>query len=337
MLIQRNMEKKSNQENLDSTEQKYSASDRMRDIVSRDYNILPALSRFDISPGFGDAPVSKVCADSNVDCGTFLAVANYISGHGISSPATISLPSLIRYLKSAHSYFLDYLLPVLRRRLVDVVSDISNNDLTLMIMRFYDEYVEQVRTHMEFEDRNVFSYVEQLLNGELSDQFTIAHFKEHHTPIAEKLHDLKEIFISHYKAPGNSAERVNTVLFNIITCEHDLLTHCQVEEALFVPAVARLERELTRKIKTRPAKQRETTTTDTVNPAMLSDREKDIVCCVARGLSNKEIATQLCLSVHTVTTHRRNISSKLNIHSAAGLAIYAIIHKLVDLSEVKAQ
>jgi regulator of cell morphogenesis and NO signaling len=281
--------------------------------------------------------VSKVCADSGVDCNTFLAVANFISGYGTASAATISLPSLIKYLKSAHSYFLDYLLPTLRRRLVEVVTDTNDNDLALMILRFYDDYVEQVRTHMGFEDQNVFKYVEMLLNEQLSDQFSISHFKEHHSPIAEKLHDLKEIFISHYRAQGGSAEQVNTVLYNIITCEHDLLTHCKVEEALFVPAVARLEKELSRKSKAKVAAGDEADTNSTTNPALLSDREKDIVRCVARGLQNKEIATTLCLSVHTVTTHRRNISNKLNIHSAAGLAIYAIIHKLVDLSEVKAQ
>ena len=47
-----------------------------------------------------------------------------------------------------------------------------------------------------------------------------------------------------------------------------------------------------------------------------------------------EIAEALCISVHTVTTHRRNIASKLGIHSTAGLTIFAIINKLVDLHEV---
>jgi regulator of cell morphogenesis and NO signaling len=110
-----------------------------------------------------------------------------------------------------------------------------------------------------------------------------------------------------------------------------------VEEALFVPAVAKLEKELARKSKNMQSKPANDNIANNSNLVVLSDREKDIVCCVARGLSNKEIATNLCLSVHTVTTHRRNISNKLNIHSPAGLAIYAIIHKLVDLSEVKAQ
>ena len=66
----------------------------------------------------------------------------------------------------------------------------------------------------------------------------------------------------------------------------------------------------------------------------LGEREKEIICCVAKGMSNKEIADALCLSVHTVATHRKNISAKLEIHSTAGLAIFAILHKLVDIKDL---
>ena len=68
----------------------------------------------------------------------------------------------------------------------------------------------------------------------------------------------------------------------------------------------------------------------------LSIREKEIIVCIVKGMTNKEIAEKLYLSVHTVITHRRNISRKLEIHSAAGLTIYAIVNKLVELGDVKA-
>ena len=71
------------------------------------------------------------------------------------------------------------------------------------------------------------------------------------------------------------------------------------------------------------------------NQDTLSQREKEIVICVVKGMTNKEIAEKLFLSIHTVITHRRNISKKLQIHSAAGLTIYAIVNKLVTLNEVK--
>lgn len=67
----------------------------------------------------------------------------------------------------------------------------------------------------------------------------------------------------------------------------------------------------------------------------LSQREKEVVVEVIRGLTNKQIADKLCLSTHTVITHRRNIASKLGIHSTAGLTIYAIVNKLVELDEIQ--
>lgn len=67
----------------------------------------------------------------------------------------------------------------------------------------------------------------------------------------------------------------------------------------------------------------------------LSAREKEVIVCVIKGMTNKQIADKLCLSTHTVITHRRNISNKLQIHSTAGLTIYAIVNKLVELDDVK--
>lgn len=67
----------------------------------------------------------------------------------------------------------------------------------------------------------------------------------------------------------------------------------------------------------------------------LSQREKEIISLVVKGLTNQEIADKLFLSIHTVITHRRNIARKLEIHSATGLTIYAIVNKIVDISDIK--
>ena len=67
----------------------------------------------------------------------------------------------------------------------------------------------------------------------------------------------------------------------------------------------------------------------------LSGREKEVIACVVQGMTNKQIADKLFISTHTVITHRRNISAKLGIHSPAGLTIYAIVNKLVELDDIK--
>lgn len=67
----------------------------------------------------------------------------------------------------------------------------------------------------------------------------------------------------------------------------------------------------------------------------LSPREKDVVLLVVKGLSNKEIASQMNVSVNTVMTHRRNIASKLKIHSPAALTIFALATGLVKMEEIR--
>lgn len=69
-------------------------------------------------------------------------------------------------------------------------------------------------------------------------------------------------------------------------------------------------------------------------PRELSNREKDIIAEVAKGLTNKQIADKLFISVHTVMTHRKNIANKLQIHSPSGLTVYAILNNLVDLDQI---
>ncbi|MBO6059518.1 MAG: helix-turn-helix transcriptional regulator, partial [Bacteroidaceae bacterium] len=62
----------------------------------------------------------------------------------------------------------------------------------------------------------------------------------------------------------------------------------------------------------------------------ISEREKEIIVCLVQGMSNKEVAAKLFISVNTVITHRRNITRKLQIHSLAGLTIYAIANNLIE-------
>ena len=69
----------------------------------------------------------------------------------------------------------------------------------------------------------------------------------------------------------------------------------------------------------------------------LSDREKEILISLVKGMSNKEIADWHNISIHTVITHRRNITKKLKVHSVSGLTIYAIINNLIDISEIDYQ
>lgn len=303
----------------------------MLELVRNDSELILIMGRFGISLGFGEGTVREVCRLHDVDELTFLAVVNYITGREYRCE-DVSLPSLIRYLKQSHEYFLDFNLPNIRRKLIESVDCSGASDIAMLIIRFYDDYVMAVRKHMDYEDEQVFTYVQQLLNGQLKSGYAISEFAKKHSPISDKLKELKDVIIRCYPEKNNYL--LNAALLEIIACEQDLTSHCMIEDNLFVPSVRRIEQRLKENGATSDTAQRNVQERKDKTEA-LSEREKDIVRCVAKGMSNKEIADALFLSVHTVTTHRRNISNKLQIHTAAGLTIYAISNKLLNLNDIQ--
>jgi len=60
----------------------------------------------------------------------------------------------------------------------------------------------------------------------------------------------------------------------------------------------------------------------------LSIREREVLVLVAQGLSSKQIADKLNISIHTVNSHRKNVTRKTGIRSVAGLAVYATLHNM---------
>lgn len=310
----------------------YVPQDKMRDLIEDNNLMLLVISRFGIQFGFGDSTINEVCRNNGVDCQTFLAVANLIAGKNYTA-YTVSLPAIIEYLKRAHTYFSDFILPTIRRKLIEAINCNDVNDVAFLILKFYDDYTVEVQNHMKYENDTIFVYVEKLMRGLPTGKFNISKYSASHDNGSQKLKELKDIVIRHYRQPNN--DLLNSALYDIINCENDLISHSEIEERLFVPAVMKLEKSVVT-----GSDQTQGSALDAIQSAsvaVLSDREKDIIKCVAKGMSNKEIADALFLSIHTVTTHRRNITAKLQIHSPAGLTIYAIINNLIDIAEVNLQ
>lgn len=307
----------------------YKPTDKMRDLVKDNSALILVMGRFGISLGFGDKSVRDVCLSHIVNEDTFIEVSNFVSGKPFDYKV-VSVNSLIDYLKQAHEYFLSFNLPNIRRKLIEAIDCSGSDDIALLILRFYDEYVTEVRRHMEYENNVVFSYVEQLTQGFLNRDFSISTFSGRHSPIGEKLEELKDIIIRY--CPEKNNYLLNSVLLDIIMCEQDLTSHCMIEDDLFVPAVRLIEQNLKNSSQILYADKTADDAEDT--SGTLTSREKEIIICLTKGLNNKEIADYLFLSPHTVATHRRNISNKLQIHTIAGLIIYAIANKLIKIEEV---
>ena len=233
----------------------YKPTDKMSDLICENYALLQVLSRFGVSLGFGDKSVQEVCSMNGVDCTTFLAVVNFLTeeNNRMQDHVTgLSVPALMDYLQRAHSYFLDFQLPTIRRKLIKaidfncdgyILKDSDFDTLKNAIMTVYEGQTYIVRKHMEYENEKVFTYVRGLLNGERSAQYNIGVFARHHDQINAKLTELKNIIIKYYPANGDN-QLLNATLFDIFSCEEDLASHNRVEDFIFVPAIMELEKEI---------------------------------------------------------------------------------------------
>ena len=313
----------------------YEADDKMISLIRDNYDLLQMLGSFGISLGFGDKTVRETCEDNDVDTYTFLAVVNFtINGYGeFDADEQLFVPTLLHYLEASHAYFLDFQLPYIRRELEESLDE--SEGLAKLILRFYDEYAHELRRHMKYEQKTLFPYVQSLIDGQPVNDYNVDTFSKHHGATDKKLRELKLLIIKYLPQDGLHNNQLTATLHDIYENEVWLRQHAMVEDHIFVPAIRRLEQHTKQSDVTRNISDMVFKAATGQTPDALSDREKDVIISLVQGMSNKEIADHLCISVNTVITHRRNIARKLQIHSPAGLTIYAIVNNLVDISSVK--
>jgi regulator of cell morphogenesis and NO signaling len=296
---------------------------KMADLLRGNLRLLFVLNQFSIPMGFGEKTVREVCVKHSIDPEAFTALLQFHAAP--EHPDTERLRALspqviLHYLRQSHRYFLDYRLPEIQQRMAEAFPP---GGTRTTILSYFEEYEREVREHMVYENNVFFPYIDRLLERDNPTPYSVKEFEARHNNIEEKLDDLINLLIKYLPTEANPYILAD-VLDDLRQYNRDLNQHTFLENEVLVPTIKRLEKN-SEAGHTAPERTSEE----------LSDREKDVVRCVAMGLSNKEIAEELFLSVHTVITHRRNISRKLAIHSPAGLTVYAILNKLVDIEDLR--
>ncbi|MFR9620763.1 MAG: hemerythrin domain-containing protein [Rikenellaceae bacterium] len=220
---------------------KYRPDDSMSDLICDNYPMLLVMSRFGINLGFGESTIEQTCRQNGVDVYTFLTVVNLLvredKGGVKIDFERVSLSSLITYLHNSHSYFLEYRLPLIRRELLEALD--RHDDVSLMVLNYFDEYVLEVYKHMMYEEETLFPYINLVVSGSSTEQYSIDVYSKHHDKVEAKLSELKSILIKYY--PVKTTNEVNNVLYDIFSCERDLASHNSIEDFLLVPAMKAFE------------------------------------------------------------------------------------------------
>ena len=296
---------------------------KMADLVNVSPALPGVLTRLGIPFGFGDETVEEVCRRQDIDPETFLLICS-VHAHGILPPKErirkADLKDILKYLRCSHTYYMEVAMKDLTVALVSLTDPCDERHRNI-IRKFFNEYKEELLKHLEYEENTVFPQAEAALG---LGRFAPDDYEENHSHVEEKLEDLKNLIMK-YLPPVCGQQEIYRTLSLVFTLQEDLAKHILVEDGILVPIVnRRMHTDLESRFDTPGEKGEE-----------LSAREKEILVCVAKGMLNKEIADAENISIHTVITHRKNITRKTGIKTVAGLTVYALLNNLIDINTIE--
>jgi regulator of cell morphogenesis and NO signaling len=283
----------------------FTPSMKVSELLDKDPSLPGVFTRMGFCFGYGEATVEDICRNAGIDPESFLIICKVYSQEGYRPSAEelkkADLSVIVKYLSLSHSYYMDVALKDLAASLGRMIVP-CGEDLQRAIWKFFTDFKEELLKHFDYEEEYVFPYVGEEDPG-ISD--------EDHSGVEETLEDLKSLVMNHLPANADQQEAYRALsLINALAA--DISKHILLEETA-------LERHID----------------DCQEGNALSSREKEILVCVAKGMINKEIADHLNISVHTVISHRKNITRKTGIKTVAGLTVYAFLNNLLDINSTQ--
>ncbi len=279
----------------------------LSDVVENYCELIPVINRFGIRLGLSDISIRDICLNHGINSDFFLVIINTFLDETYFPEKKLqkfSISQIVEYLKQTDMYYLHAMLPNIEKHLnaFIAISDPKNNQWGLIRNIF-----------LEFKT----VLVNRIETGGLDDNQT-----------EEILYDLKLILIKHLK--GNFNDNLcYAVIFAISGLEKDIRMHNRIRNKILKPMVSMLNDPNFDLLAFKDQEVR-----DINNDTELSLREIDVLKLVAQGCINKEIADKLNISLNTVLTHRKNITSKLGIKTVSGLTFFAIANGYVKGEEL---
>ena len=289
----------------------------MRELLFKHPHLMPMVHALGLRGPYGSASLRQVCKEQNVLEPVLVALLE------------ASLCSDFELKETFPAYGL--------LQLCDLTRTVMEH-LLQQFQETTEPTLQQLKAHQEELENRVLPHINGIYELYYSPEYTsgksnllgysIEFFPKNKMPLSE----LREL--------ENTLEEAFSNWESLLQFHRnlDLATALQrVEERLLKPVVLQMEEDIIRtfqKKKTKPLRLAFLTLAEAEpTPELLSKREQEVLRLVAQGLMNKEIADRLHISLTTVITHRKNLVGKLDIHSLAGLTVYAYTHGFLLTNE----
>ena len=164
-------------------------NDKLYDVICQTPELLCVIARFGIGCGFGDRTIRQICQEKALDCITVLAVLNFHTKavRFYDPEVNLSIECLLGYLQNSHKYYLDYLFPTIRKKLIEAVGSLTDNELAFMILKFFDtphhggkvkdiEGIEFLKSNSHIYDYFFSFKIGYVINDCISDSASVGYF-----------------------------------------------------------------------------------------------------------------------------------------------------------------
>ena len=286
----------------------YNRNSKLSEPIFSDPSIVAVMGRFGIFPGVGDITIKEICEGKEINEEFFLAIINtYLNPDYFPalSPDRENLSRVLTYLDKTIAYYKHVQLPNIDRHFnlllnSSNISTDTNGNLKLL-NQFYQEVKSEIEALSPTSPRSIV--------------------------LEDKIRDLLSFFVIHLKGEYDR-NLCLAVLSAIFILEKDVLQTNRIRERIYEPfcecssesTIQEVLENVRTGLKTHPMP---------AHAGKLSPREVEVLRELAKGMTQKEIAEKLCISITTVITHRKNISEKLGIRSISGLALYAAMNGIL--------
>jgi regulator of cell morphogenesis and NO signaling len=291
----------------------------MSEVVEEYPSLIPVINRFGIRLGLGDSTAMETCTKHDINIDFFITMINTFLNRNYFPEKKLQgfhLTQIVDYLTKTNHYYLHSQLPNIERHLRWFISESDpENESPALIGKLFDTFKDRLQKRIETDEHEWFPHIIELC-GKQTKNKTLTYLpttpSDQEEPVEALITDLKHIIIKHLSGDYNE-NLCYAVIVAINTLHTDIKQHNRIRYRILSPVVAGMEKESNKN---------------------LSSREIEVLRQIVKGETNKEVADHLCISLNTVLTHRKNITSKLGIKTIPGLTFYAITNGVISGNEI---
>ena len=201
--------------------------------------------RLNIPLGVQDLTIQEYAVKNQINPELLLSLFNLQVYHLIEENITFNkkdIHQIIDYLKSSHDYYTAEFYPEISKQIKALINHNTNSEFQ-MLQKFFDDYLQEVEQHFDYEDEIVFPYIRNLIQGKTETfDYSVEEYKQHHDDIEAKLEDLISLLVK-FLPPGNDIKLRRKIIETLARLDDDLQIHARIENEMLIPLVETMEGE----------------------------------------------------------------------------------------------